>query len=226
MSRFATLALLAALFAPVGFLASTVGAQDNGPGADKDGPRHRRAGKPGERNGGQLRERIMGELFKGITLDATQKDALKKIHEENRDKREDFAKEHKQELKAFRESMDQWHEAHKEDFKTLRAKLESAREAKDKDAGEKARAEMKALIDSRPKMPEALKAGMFDPAKAEAQIRTILHPDQVAKFDENVKALKEKREKGPDGCKDCKDGKKDGDRKEGRKHRERKNDGK
>ncbi len=161
---------------------------EGAPQGKHDGPRENRGDHP-------RGERIMHELFKGITLSDAQKESLKKMHEDNMAKGKAFAESHKDELKKQHEIMGAWRKANQEKFKALRIAMEDARENKDRQAMQKAQADLKALLESRPKMPEDLKAGLFNPEKAAEQIRGILTKDQIPQFDANLKEIKEKREK-------------------------------
>lgn len=224
MLRFTTLALAATLAlgaSPFALcaaanddLSALLALEEDGPkdspkDGPKDGPRHREGpGGAGPRDGRpkpegnareHLRERLMAGLFQGITLDDAQKAAIEKLHKENAEKNQAFMKEHKEELKAFRETLEKWHKEHKADFEAAYKAIRQARMNKDEDAAKKAQESLKALLESRPKMPEALKAGLPEPRQIARQIRAILHPDQTAKFDANVKELEERRKKLEEG---------------------------
>lgn len=200
MLRLSSIALLAAL----GFTAFNTPARaetmpelnlvalDDAAPPPPDGPR----GEKGDHKRGEhLRERLHAMLFHGITLSEDQKAQLKKLQETKKAEMEKFRADHKDELEAFGKSMKDWHEANKPKFKAIREAMRDAAEKKDEDALKKARADLKALLESRPKPSAALEAGKPSPEKMAAAIRPILTADQAKIFDENVKKLEAAKER-------------------------------
>ncbi len=168
----------------------------------------------GEGFGDRDRDRFIEKLFKGITLGDDQKDALEKLKEAKRAEMKQFHEEHKAELDAFHKSMKAWYELNKGKFEAIRKTMREASDSRDKESLKKTQLELKALLETRAKVPESLKAGMPNLEKIAESIRPILTADQTKTFDENIQKMEEMKKKMEDGGFTGRPGR-EGDKKDG-----------
>jgi Spy/CpxP family protein refolding chaperone len=169
---------------------------------DRDGKRHHakrgedgKRGERGDRKGSHDKKRMHKRLFEGMELTEEQRT---QIHEA---------------MKAHGEERKAWHEANKDAFQAIKDKMRAAHEAKDKEAGEAARAEIKALMETGPK-PDAVSD----------TVRGVLNAEQQATYDERVAKMRERMEQWKKGRGEGrghdKDGKGEhGDRSDGKRSR-------
>ncbi|MEM6552003.1 MAG: Spy/CpxP family protein refolding chaperone [Planctomycetota bacterium] len=153
-----------ALTAPAGF---TAVAQDAGD--ERPDRKERRAERDGERKerGERKRQGAMKALFKDVNLTETQREEVRTI------------------MAPLREEMEAWHAKAKEVREASRAAMKEAREAGDREAAQaardKAKAEMEALLEERPKVAPYLD-----------EVRDVLTADQQATFDSNRETIEAK----------------------------------
>ncbi|MEM6393392.1 MAG: Spy/CpxP family protein refolding chaperone [Planctomycetota bacterium] len=184
LPAFATLALAV----PVGF---TAVAQDAGPKERKE--RRAERGEERKERGERKRGAGMKALFKDVNLTEEQREEVKDI------------------MSPLREEMEAWHAKVKEAREANRAAMKEAREAGDPEAAkaarEKAKAEMEALLEERPKVDPYLD-----------DVRDILTADQQVTFDTNRKAIEAKMAERREQAKEKREERKErrGDRREER----------
>lgn len=128
-----------------------------------EGERHRPQGPRGERNPGEALRGHIHRLLEGVNPTDQQKEQIRQIVEDAAQK-----------WKAF-------HEEHQAEFNQLRKDFQAAREARDRE-------KMKELSEKR----RELMGQMPDRGEAIEAVKKILTPEQLARFEENLAAQRER----------------------------------